>query len=132
MPINLEPKDEELYLNDEETNFGCEDSTETYEPSETEEGLTIKSAKEAEEVILLDNMTSHSATGPRFRWSLFIMRVKAGTYKGQQVILPLNFKSNSNNARRYLERAGLRVNVDYSILRQEMPSGEVNIGVAFV
>ena len=152
-----EPKDAEFDYEEVQDSFYPEDSPEDQEaqedsfypeeeleaPASTQEptnsetkdfvvgGLVIKSAMAQEEALLLDNMMSYNASGPKFRWTLFLTKLRMGEFKSKRIILPLEFSKNSNNCRRYLARAGLKVNEDYSILRQMMPSGEVYIVIAF-
>lgn len=94
--------------------------------------VTIKSALAREEVLLLDNMFSHSLRGKRFRWNLFRSRVKSGAFDGKRIVLPLDFDRSSNNCRKQLGVIGLKVNKDYTLLRQEMPSGEIFIAIVFI
>lgn len=128
-------EDQEYQTTDQEEEDRLINSHPSIVPNDQEDisvgDTTIRSAKAEDVIYLLDNLVSHTSRGPRFRWTFFMKKVEEGAFKETSVIIPLDYDRNGNNARRYLGRRGLKLNQDFSILRQPMPTGEVFILLSF-
>jgi len=142
MSFNITPKDES-YEDSTYENQSFDDQSNSGQPTppptaphqlRTAEGLVIESAKAHEKILLMDNLMSDCGNNNiRFRWTFFLAKVRKGEFdKGMRIVIPLDYKKNSNNARRCLHKAGLEINKDYAVLRQAMPSGEEFIAIVFL